>query len=342
LHVTDPLETVIEGQDLDRSAAREAMNRIMDGELHPIRVGGLLAALRTKGVTVDEITGFAESMREHGALVDPDVSGRLVDTCGTGGAPVSTFNISTLSAFVAAGAGVPVAKHGNRAVTSKCGSADVLEALGADIELPPDEVERVVEEVGVGFLFAPTFHPAMKHAVEPRQELGVRTVFNVLGPLTNPAEARGQVLGVYDGDWVEPLARVLRNLGVDRALVVHGSDGLDEISPLGETAVAEVRDGDVDTRVLTPDVLDLPTHDAEAIAGKVPDEAARLFLDVLEGEPGAPRDTVLLNAAAAVVVGGEADSLQEGLEVAREAIDGGAARETLEAFVEATGGELEA
>lgn len=336
----DALTTIVKGQDLERDAARRTMDRIMDGELHPIRVGGLLAALRTKGATVDEITGFARSMREHGALIDPDVDGRLIDTCGTGGAPVSTFNISTLSAFVAAGAGVPVAKHGNRAVTSKCGSADVLEALGADIELPPGEVERVVEEVGVGFLFAPTFHPAMKHAVEPRRQLGIRTVFNVLGPLTNPAEADGQVLGVYDEAWVTPLARVLRNLGVERALVVHGRDGLDEISPLGETAVAEVRDGEVDERTLTPDVLDLPTHAPEDIAGKVPDEAARLFLDVLEGKAGAPRDTVLLNAAAAIVVGGEADDLSQGLEVARDSVDGGAARETLEAFVEATGGEL--
>lgn len=336
----DALTTIVKGQDLERDAARRTMDRIMDGELHPIRVGGLLAALRTKGATVDEITGFARSMREHGALIDPDVDGRLIDTCGTGGAPVSTFNISTLSAFVAAGAGVPVAKHGNQAVTSKCGSADVLEALGADIELPPGEVERVVEEVGVGFLFAPTFHPAMKHAVEPRRQLGIRTVFNVLGPLTNPAEADGQVLGVYDEAWVTPLARVLRNLGVDRALVVHGRDGLDEISPLGETAVAEVRDGEVDERTLTPDVLDLPTHAPEDIAGKVPDEAARLFLDVLEGKAGAPRDTVLLNAAAAIVVGGEADDLSQGLEVARDSVDGGAARETLEAFVEATGGEL--
>ncbi len=338
----DALERLVDGQDLPRKDAEHLMDAVMTGEVHPIRLGGLLTALRAKGETVEEITGFAASMRNHGALIQPQVDGRLIDTCGTGGAPVKTFNVSTLSAFVAAGGGVPVAKHGNRAVTSTCGSADVLEALGANLDLEPSAVEQVVEDVGVGFLFAPRFHPAMKHAVEPRRELGIRTVFNVLGPLTNPAGAQGQVLGVFQDDLVEPMAHVLNNLGVDRAMVVHGLDGLDEISPLGRTHVAEVEDGSVHAYEVTPERFDLPTHQAEDIAGLPPKASARLFLDVLEGRDGAPRDMVLMNAAAALLVGDQAKDLVDGVEAARSIIDDGMARDALERYVDATGGSLRA
>lgn len=336
----DALERLVDGQDLTRTASEELMDAVMTGEVHPIRLGGLLTALRAKGETVDEITGFAASMRKHGALIQPQVSGRLIDTCGTGGAPVKTFNVSTLSAFVAAGGGVPVAKHGNRAVTSTCGSADVLEALGADLDLEPSRVQEVVESVGVGFLFAPRFHPAMKHAVEPRKQLGIRTVFNVLGPLTNPAGTEGQVLGVFRGDLVEPMAHVLSNLGVERAMVVHGEHGLDEISPLGPTRVAEVRDGHVVAYEVTPDHFDLPTHNAADIAGLPPRESAGLFLDVLAGDEGAPRDMVLMNAAAALLVGDAVTDLQDGVEAARAIIDDGDAHDALKRYVEATGGTL--
>ncbi|HWH08252.1 MAG TPA: anthranilate phosphoribosyltransferase, partial [Candidatus Thermoplasmatota archaeon] len=236
------IAAAVDGRSLPEQTAYDAMGHIMDGHATPAQLAGFLVALRMKGETVEELTGFARAMRERCALIAPKVDGRLTDTCGTGGAPIKTFNVSTLSAFVAAGAGVPVAKHGNRAVTSRSGSADVLEALGANLALEPERVKRVIESVGVGFLFAPNFHPAMKHAVGPRRELGVRTVFNVLGPLTNPARAESQVLGVYHPSLVTKLTPVLKNLGVKDAMVVHGEGGLDEISPFGPTKIGRVKD----------------------------------------------------------------------------------------------------
>ena len=330
----------VDGRSLPEQTAYDAMGHIMDGNATPAQLAGFLVALRMKGETVEELTGFARSMRERCALIAPKVDGRLTDTCGTGGAPIKTFNVSTLSAFVAAGAGVPVAKHGNRAVTSRSGSADVLEALGANLALEPDRVKRVIETVGVGFLFAPNFHPAMKHAVGPRRELGVRTVFNVLGPLTNPARAEAQVLGVYHPSLVAKLTPVLKNLGVKDAMVVHGEGGLDEISPFGPTKIGRVKDGEVSYFSVNPEEFGFKRVAPDDIRGGDPKESAQVFLRVLKGEPGPHADTVVMNAAAAAVVGGKAKDMKEGVQVTREAIQSGRGLDKLRRFVEATGGML--
>ncbi|HET6404107.1 MAG TPA: anthranilate phosphoribosyltransferase [Candidatus Thermoplasmatota archaeon] len=331
---------VVDSKSLTEQVAYEAMATIMDGQATPAQMGALLVGLRMKGETVEELTGFARAMRERCALIQPQVAGRLTDTCGTGGAPIKTFNVSTLSAFVAAGAGIPIAKHGNRAVTSKCGSADVLEALGANLALEPQRVKRVIENVGVGFLFAPNFHPAMRHAVGPRRELGIRTVFNILGPLTNPAGAKGQVLGVYHPALVPKMTQVLANLGVQEALVVHGEGGLDEVSPLGPTRVGRVHEGEVSFFSINPEEFGFQRVTQDDVSGGDPQESAALFLSVLRGESGARANTVVMNAAAAALVGGKAKDLKEGVAVARESIQSGKALDKLAAFVKATGGEL--
>jgi len=334
------IATAVDGRNLDEDTAYRTMAAIMDGHATDAQMAGFLVAMRMKEETVEELTGFARAMRERCALIAPDVEGKLTDTCGTGGAPIKTFNVSTLSAFVAAGAGVPVAKHGNRAVTSSSGSADVLEALGANLALEPAKVKRVIESVGVGFLFAPNFHPAMRHAIGPRRELGIRTVFNILGPLTNPAGATHQVLGVYHPSLVPKLAPVLRNLGIDHALVVHGEGGLDEISPLGPTRVGEVKDGQVSYYTINPEQFGFERASAADVSGGGPTESAEMFLSILSGDDGPRYRTVLMNAAAAIVVGGKAPDLKAGVEVARDAIQSGAALGKLRAFVEATGGKL--
>lgn len=334
------LASAVDGKSLSEGSAYDAMGLIMDGQATPAQLAGFLVALRMKGETVEELTGFARAMRERCALIAPKVDGRLTDTCGTGGAPIKTFNVSTLSAFVAAGAGVPIAKHGNRAVTSRSGSADVLEALGANLALEPERVKRVIENVGVGFLFAPNFHPAMKHAIGPRRELGVRTVFNILGPLTNPAGATAQVLGVYHPSLVPKLTPVLRNLGVKDAMVVHGDGGLDEISPFGPTRVGRVRDGAVSYSVVNPEEFGLKRVAPEDVKGGDPKESAQVFLRVLRGESGPHADTAAMNAAAAAVVAGKAKDMKEGMAVARASIRDGHAMEKLRRFVEATGGTL--
>ena len=330
----------VDGKSLSEDAAYQAMAAIMDGQTTPAQLAGFLVAMRMKGETVEELTGFARAMRERCALIAPKVDGRLTDTCGTGGAPLKTFNVSTLSAFVAAGAGIPIAKHGNRAVTSRSGSADVLEALGANLALEPERVKRVIETVGVGFLFAPNFHPSMRHAIGPRRELGVRTVFNLLGPLTNPAGAQSQVLGVYHPSLVQKLTQVLSNLGVKDALVVHGEGGLDEISPLGPTRVGRVKDGEVSYFSVNPEEFGFRRVSLGEVQGGDPKESADIFLRVLQGEQGPRTDTVLMNAAAAAVVGGRAKDLKEGAQVARASIESGRALEKLRAFVEASGGRL--
>jgi anthranilate phosphoribosyltransferase len=334
------IAAIVDGRSLPEEDAYSAMASIMDGQATPAQLAGFLVGMRMKGETVEELTGFARAMRERCALISPHVEGRLTDTCGTGGAPIKTFNVSTLSAFVAAGAGVPVAKHGNRAVTSRCGSADVLEALGANLALEPERVKRVIESVGVGFLFAPNFHPAMRHAIGPRRELGIRTVFNLLGPLTNPAGAKGQVLGVYHPALVTKLTPVLRNLGVQNAMVVHGEGGLDEISPFGPTRIGRVHDGKVEYFTVNPEEFGFQRAAPEDVSGGDPQESARIFLDVLEGAEGARANTVMMNAAAAAVVGGKARDLKEGVGVARESIQAGRALEKLQRFVESTGGHL--
>ena len=336
----DAIARVVDAKSLSEQLAYDAMATIMEGQATPAQLGALLVGLRMKGETVEELTGFARAMRERCALIRPDVQGRLTDTCGTGGAPIKTFNVSTLSAFIAAGAGIPVAKHGNRAVTSKCGSADVLEALGANLALEPERVKRVIESVGVGFLFAPNFHPAMRHAIGPRRELGIRTVFNILGPLTNPAGAKGQVLGVYHPALVPKMTQVLANLGVQEALVVHGEGGLDEVSPFGPTRVGRVHAGEVSYFSVNPEEFGFQRVTPADVAGGDPKESAQLFLDVLGGEPSPRANTAIMNAAAAAVVGGRAKDLKEGVVVARESVTSGKGMEKLRAFVRATGGDL--
>lgn len=330
MELKEVIRKVVERQDLSEAEAHDALGVIMDGQATPAQIAALITALRMKGETVGEIAGFARGMRERAQRIRPRVDG-LVDVVGTGGDRISTFNVSTTAAFVVAGAGAYVAKHGNRAVSRRCGAADVLEALGVNIQVAPEVVERCVEDIGMGFLFAPLYHPAMKHAVGPRREIGIRTVFNILGPLTNPAGARHLLVGVYDPALTALLAQVLLELGVRRALVVHG-DGMDEVSTLGPTTVAEARDGRVRTYTVEPDSLGLPRPAPEAIAGGAPEENARITEAVLRGERGAPRDLVLLNAAAGLVAADLAEDLREGLALAARAVDSGAAYERLEAL----------
>jgi len=273
-------------------------------------------------------------MREFASRISPSVDGRLVDMCGTGGDVIKTFNISTTASFVVAAAGIPVAKHGNRSVTSKSGSADVLEALGARIDLKPGEVEHLIEEIGFGFMYAPVFHGAMKHALAPRKEIGIRTVFNLLGPLTNPASAKAQVMGVYDEELVMPVANVLKNLGVERAMVVHGAGGLDEASTFGPTYVCEVDDGRVRQYTLTPEELGLEKASVADLRGGDAKLNAEIAMKILGGVRGPKRDVVLLNAACGIYVGGKASSLQEAMGVAAESVDSGAALEKLRGYVE--------
>jgi anthranilate phosphoribosyltransferase len=309
------------------------MDEIMRGEATPAQIGGFLIALRAKGETPDEITGCAEAMRDHVLAVRPRRDD-LVDTAGTGGDGAHTINISTAAALVAAAAGAAVAKHGNRAVSSACGSADVLEALGFTLELEPQRIAKSIDELGFGFLFAPSHHPAMRHAAAVRKELATRTVFNVLGPLTNPAGARAQVIGVYSPELVRTIAEVLARLGTSRAYVVHGGGGIDELSPVGPNLVAEVIDGQVLERRLDPEAeLGIPRCSVDELRGGSPAENAEAIRDVFAGKNGGRRDAILLNAAGAIAAGGHAADLREGLEVARRTIDSGAAGERLELLV---------
>ena len=332
---------LLDRQDLAGDEMTAAMSELMTGEATPAQVGAFLAALRVKGETVEEVASAAAVMR---SLADPvDIgAARAIDIVGTGGDASHTFNVSTCSAIVAAAAGVPVAKHGNRAVSSRSGAADLLEAAGVNIELDAGEVARCVAAVGLGFMFAPRHHGAMKHAIGPRRELGARTIFNLLGPLTNPAGARRQVLGVYAGSWVRPLADVLARLGSEHAMVVHGADGMDELSVGGPSLVAELVDGEVREFEIRPEELGIETSPLASI--RVEDAAGSLAMvhSVLADEPGAPRDIVLLNAGAAIRVGGAVDSLADGIARAREAIASGAARAKLDelvAFTRALGEE---
>jgi len=328
--IREAIRKVVEGEDLGEPEAVAAMTEIMDGEATPAQIASLITALRIKGETVDEITGFVRVMRDKCVKVRPTRT-PLIDTCGTGGDRLNTFNISTTAAFVVAGAGVAVAKHGNRAASSKCGSADVLEALGVKFALPADLVGRCIDECGIGFMFAPALHPAMKHAIGPRKEIGIRTVFNILGPMTNPAGARYQVIGVFAPHLCELMAKVLSKLGTERAMVVHGTDGLDEVSTLGETCVAEADGKAVTTRRLMPSDLGCPVASAEDLAaGEGPEDNARALVSVLSGESGPKRDIVLANAGAALFVAGRARDLREAMAVAAESVDSGAALRALE------------
>ena len=326
------LAKLLDGHDLTREEAREAMNTIMSGEATPAQIGGFLVALRLKGETADEIAGCAEAMRAHVLAVRPRRED-LVDTAGTGGDGGRTFNISTAAALVAAAAGAGVAKHGNRAVSSNSGSADVLEALGFELELPADRIAESIDTLGFGFLFAPTHHPAMKHAAPVRRELAARTVFNVLGPLTNPAGARAQVVGVYSPDLVRTLADVLAALGARRAFVVHGAGGIDELSPAGPNLVCEVVNGGVSVREIDPLELGIARCAPEELRGGSPEENAAAIREVFAGGNGGRRDAILLNAAGAIAAGGHAEDLREGLEIARETVASGAAAERMEALI---------
>lgn len=331
-----------QGHDLSRIEATHVMEDILSGRAEDMQIAILLAVLRFKGETADELVGFAQAMRRHAISIFPagysHADEALVDTCGTGGDASGTFNISTTAAFVVAGAGVRVAKHGNRSITSKCGSADVLEQLGARIDLPAERVARSIEEVGIGFLFAPAVHSATRHAMAARRELRMRTVFNLLGPLTNPAEASAQVVGVYDANVTELMAQALGELGVKRAFVVHGADGLDEISISGETRIAELRDGIVRSYSVTPEDFGLRRAPLDAIRGGDAKQNAEIIhkvlgRSILYRDHGPHREIVLANAAAALVVAARATDLLDGARLAAKSIDSGAAREKLDAFV---------
>jgi anthranilate phosphoribosyltransferase len=319
---------LIEQQDLTEEEAAQAMRQVMEGGATPAQIAAFLIALRIKGETIEEITGCARIMREKATHIRAPYP-NMIDTCGTGGDGSQTFNISTTAAFVVAGAGVPVAKHGNRAMSSRCGSADLLQALGVAIELSPERAEACLVEVGITFLFAPLFHSAMKYALGPRREIGVRTIFNILGPLTNPAGAKRQILGVSRKELTEPLARVLGKLGSTRAFVVHGADGLDEITTTGETHITALDAGKIVSYTITPEQFGLRATPLGAFAGGDATENAAITLAVLEGKQGPHRDVVLLNAAAALAVAGAAADLEAGLQLAAYAVDSGAALEKL-------------
>ena len=327
------LQKVIERQDLTQSEMTEAFDLIMSGDATPSQIAGLIVALRMKGETVDEIAGGAASMRRHAVFVDPGGL-PVVDTCGTGGDSCDTFNISTTAALVVAGAGVPVAKHGNRAISSQCGSADVLAALGVNLDVPSEACEEAIREAGIGFLFAPGLHPAMKYAMPPRKEMGVRTIFNMLGPLTNPAGAKAQIIGVFAAELTEPFANVLRLLGSRRAFIVHGHDGMDELTTTTASRVSELVDGQVKTYDFDPIELMDDYADPAALAGGDAETNAAITRGILEGASGAPRDIVCLNAGAAIVAGGKAATLKEGFAAAQQSLDSGSALKALEMLVE--------
>lgn len=335
MDITTAIATVIDRRDLSADEMEMVMRLIMTGQATPAQIGGFLVGLRMKGETVDEIAAAARVMRELATAVD--VSGpHLVDTCGTGGDGASTFNISTASAIVAAAAGGRVAKHGNRSVSSSSGSADVLEAAGVKLDLDPAQVAACVDQVGVGFLFAPQHHSAMKHAIGPRREMRVRTLFNLLGPLTNPAGAPNQVLGVFSADWVEPLAYVLKQLGSQHVLVVHAEDGLDEISIAAPTRVAELRDGKISTYTVTPEEFGMKRTSLDAITVEGAAQSLAMIEAVFDDQPGPARDIVCLNAGAAIYAANLATSLQQGVVLASEAIASGRAKQTLASLVYAS------
>ena len=328
----EAIEQLLAGKSLRRDQARNIMDQVMAGEATPVQVAGVLIALRAKGETVEEMAGFVDSMQAHATSLS--VPEGTIDTCGTGGDRAGTFNISTAAALVAAGAGIPVAKHGNRAASSRCGSADVLEALGVDITLGSDGVRQCIDAAGMGFCFAPTFHPAMRHAGPARRELGVRTVFNVLGPLANPGRVRRQALGVGAASLAPLMVRVLKDLGHERALVFFGEDGIDELTTTGPSRVFELKDGGVHEYELEPQDLGLRRARPEDLKGGTPPENAQLLRGVLDGDTGPRRDVVLLNAAAALLAAGRARDWQDGLEVATESVNSRRAKAALDRLVE--------
>ena len=328
MNIREAIEKLVNRVDLSEAQTIEVMNQIMTGEATPLQVAAFLTALRMKGESVDEITGAARVMREKAHRVKVGAK-TVLDTCGTGGDQKGTFNISTTSAFVLAGAGVIVAKHGNRSVSSQSGSADVLGALGVKVDAPKERVEQCIATIGIGFLFAPLLHEAMKYAVQPRRDIGIRTIFNILGPLTNPAMATHQLIGIYSGELVAVIAHVLKNLGSARAMVVHGLEGLDEISLCGSTRVAELRDGEVKEYAVEPEQFGLKRCALEKLHRGNAEQSAGIVRGVLDGRQGPARDVVLLNSGAALYVSGSAATIQDGIRLAAESIDSGKARQKL-------------
>jgi anthranilate phosphoribosyltransferase len=331
--IKEAIAKVVLRENLGETEMMQAMDEVMGGKATPAQIAAFITALRMKGETVDEVTGAARIMRQKATRIDAR-TGTIVDTCGTGGDGMNTFNISTTTAFVVAAAGVTVAKHGNRAVSSGCGSADVLEALGVNIGAGPEVIEECVQQIGIGFLFAPKLHGAMKYAIEPRREIGVRTIFNMLGPLTNPAGATAQLIGVYDPQLTEMFAGVLKNLGTKRAFVVHGSDGLDEATVTGETRVSELNNGIITTYNINPIDIFGETYKGAELVGGDASLNAQITKDVLSGKDGACRKIVLLNAALALMAANKASQLKEGVALAQECIDNGEAIKKLQALIE--------
>jgi len=332
--IKEAISKVVEHSDLTREEMIASMDEIMTGHATPAQIGSFITALRIKGETVEEVTGACMVMREK--AVKLSIYGKVVDTCGTGGSNTGAFNISTASGFVVSASGLKVAKHGNRGVSSKCVSADVLKELGVNIEITPDKVKECIEKIGIGFLFAPLFHGAMKHAIGPRREIGIRTIFNILGPLTNPANANYQVVGVYQEDLTEKLANVLKNVGVERAFVVHGLDGLDEVTTTTKTKVSELKDKKVKTFNVEPKDFGIKKSSLKDLKGGSVEENARIVKDVLKGKDGPKKDIVILNAAFALVAGNVAKDFKEGIKIAGECIQSGKAMEKLEKLVKFT------
>jgi anthranilate phosphoribosyltransferase len=325
------IDKLLGNQSLTQDESREIMFKIMSGEFNDVQIAGFLIALRSKGESSSEIAGFTQAMREK--MTSVPIQSDAIDMCGTGGDARGTFNISTAASFVVAGAGVKVAKHGNRSMTSKSGSADVLTALGVDITMSPEKVAECVDEIGIGFMFAPSLHPAMKYAVKARTSLGVRTVFNILGPLANPAGVRRQVLGVYDGVLTVTLAKVLKRLNAVTAMVVHGHDGMDEITNTSSTKVTKLENGSINSTVFSPADYGIPVSKLDDLAGGEPDVNAKIIIDIFRGEKGPRRDVVLLNAAAGIVVGGKIQTLSKGIELARQSIDSGSAYDVMQKLI---------
>jgi anthranilate phosphoribosyltransferase len=327
--IKEAIAKLVDGEDLSHQEICSVMEQIMQGQASPAQIAGLLTALRMKGETVTEITGGALTLRKFATTIKPRKS-PLVDTCGTGGDGANSFNISTTAAFIVAGVGIPVAKHGNRSVSSMCGSADVLEHLGINLDLQPDAVTECIERIGIGFLFAPRFHQALSHSVAARRELGIRSMFNLLGPLVNPANAPRQLIGVYKGELTEVIARVLRNLGLVSALVVHGAGGLDEISNLGPSRISLLRNGHIHSYYFDPQELGFPRVSKEAIQGGTPRQNAQITLEILQGKRGPKRDIAVLNSAGALLAAGVVDTIADGVHLAQRSIDTGAALGKLE------------
>jgi len=338
MEIREAIGLVIAGTNLTEEQMLAVMDEIMSGEATPAQIGAFITALRMKGETVEEITGAVRVMREKATRIDTGINtaegGVVVDTCGTGGDSSGTFNVSTASAFVVAGAGITVAKHGNRSISSKCGSADVLEAAGVVLNLPPEDIGACIRETGIGFLFAPALHGAMRHAIGPRKEIGVRTIFNILGPLTNPAGANVQVLGVFAPELTQPLAQVLGRLGTRRALVVHGEGNLDELTVTGMSRISEWKDGEITNYTITPADVGLATARLDELkGGETAEESAVLLKEVLTGKAGPRKDMVLLNSSAALMAAGFCGTLKDGVQMAAEIIDSGKAQAKLEALV---------